>query len=145
MNIYSTSYHKHRLLSTFRMYVWWLFVEKFFMVLFFSPSLLMNGCLGNIQWSRASTGLVSCCNLIFGNASCLSFPISFLSFFNPHPSNRVSFFLLFTSLRSSPVRARPFRASMVVSSILVYLFYSMLCIIALPGWRHACSLKKNEG
>ena len=37
---------------------------------FFSPSLLMTSCLGNIQWRWAPTALVSCCNSRFLNASC---------------------------------------------------------------------------
>ena len=31
----------------------------------------MNSCLGNIQWSRAPTGLVSCCNSFLGSVSCV--------------------------------------------------------------------------
>ena len=57
---------------------------------------------------QAPTGLVSCCN------SCLECFMSIflsshlfpLSFFNSHPSNRVSYSHL-TSLRSSPIRAPP--------------------------------------
>ena len=71
----------------------------------------MTSCLGNIQWRWAPTALISCCNSRFLNASCLSRPptTSFslslffsLSFFNSHPSNRVSCSRL-TSLRSSPI------------------------------------------
>ena len=50
---------------------------------------------------QASTGLVSCCNLIFKNASCLltfSFPISFLSLSSIHILRIESLFL---ALRAS--------------------------------------------
>ena len=92
------------------------FVTYFFF--FFSPSLLMTSCLGNIQWRWAPTALVSYCNSRFLNASCLSRPPSTffslslscfsLSFFNSHPSNRVSCSYLLRAWDQVLFRVRPF-------------------------------------
>ena len=85
----------------------------FFPCYFFSPSRLMTCCLGNIQWKwlqltlfLAATHFLECFMTITSSLDVF-LPLISLSFFNPHPSNRVSFSHL-TSLRSSPIRARPF-------------------------------------
>ena len=89
----------------------WLKMPKtkkfFFFCYFFSPSLLMTSCLGNIQWRRAPTALISCCNSRFLNASCLSrlpwtsFSLSFLSLSSIHILRIESLVHPLTSLRSS--------------------------------------------
>ena len=77
--------------------VGYLFYIYFFLIFFGVICSLhlsfIHGCLGNIQWSRASTGLVACCSSFL---ECFmstfyvlpSTSFSFLSL-NSHPSNRV--------------------------------------------------------
>ena len=64
---------------------------------FFSPSLLMNSCLGNIQWSRLQLVLFLAATCAW-NASCLLRPpLRRLS----HFSHFFSLFVQFTSFESS--------------------------------------------
>ena len=74
MQLYNTQ-HAYRLLQNIRYY--------HFIYFIFSPSLLMNSCLGNIQ-CRASTGLVTCFIFLgcFTHRKWL---------FNPHPLNQFLF------------------------------------------------------
>ena len=143
----------------------------FFCCHLFSPSLLLRGCLGNIQWSRLQLGLFLAATRSW-NASCLhfyvlprrlSFPNSFFSLcLSPHPSYQV-FYSHLTSFRSSPnwifcdpiFRARPharqwlftgWRACSIyfVSNSIYYSFFRSLRWRFLLSWRWVSILRPSE-
>ena len=90
-----------------------LVVKCFFCGGFFSPSLLMNSCLGNIQWSRLQLVLFlaatrpswECFMSVTSSLRRLSLSILFLSLSSIHIL-RIESFSHLTSLRSSLFRAR---------------------------------------
>ena len=91
--------------------------KLFFLCYLFSPSLLMNGCLGNIQWGRCFNRSCFLLQLDFfsnlrecfmpTDASFLYLSVFSLSFFNSHPLDRFFFESLFLALRS--FGSSPFR------------------------------------